>query len=130
MLPITEIPGVDMRMLAIAAIATLGTGIAFGVLPAFRAVRRAESTELREGARTGVDRASSRLRDGLVMLQVAVSIVLLVGTGLLVRALARVQATPSGFSSDRVVTARTFPPWSKYGEQAVRTSSIAACSAR
>jgi len=120
-LPITEIPSVDWRMLAIAAVATLGTGIAFGVLPAFRAVRRAEGTELREGTRSGVDRASTRLRDGLVMLQVAISIVLLVGTGLLIRALARVQATPSGFSSDHVVTARTVLPWSKYGEQAVRS---------
>jgi putative ABC transport system permease protein len=120
-LPITEIPGVDVRMLAIAAIATLGTGVAFGVLPALRAARRTESAELREGARSGTDRASTRLRDGLVMLQVAMSIVLLVGTGLLIRALVRVQATPSGFSSDRVVTARTFLSWSKYGEQAPRT---------
>ena len=120
-LPISEIPGVDWRMLAVAAVATLGTGIAFGVLPSFGAVRQTASSKLRESARTGTGRASSRLREGLVIVQVATSIVLLVGTGLLVRALIRVQATPAGFSADHVITARTFPPWSKYGAQAART---------
>lgn len=119
-LQIAEVPGVDMRMLLIAAVASLGTGIAFGVLPAFRAASRVGSGELRGSARTGASRASVRLRDGLVVLQVAASIVLLVGTGLLIRALIRVQATPVGFSTDHVITARAFLPWSKYGGQAVR----------
>jgi predicted permease len=119
-LPIDEIPGVDVRMLTIAIIGTLVTGIAFGVFPAFRAVRRAETGDLRDTSRTGSSRFSSRLRDGLVVLQVAASIVLLVGTALLVRALIRVQATPAGFSSEHVITARTFLPWAKYGEQAIR----------
>ena len=119
-LPIREIPGADMRMLAIAAIATIGTGLAFGVLPAFRAVRGAAGGELRDGARTGAGLKASRLRDSLVVLQVAASVVLLVGTGLLVRALLSVQATPAGFSAGHVVTARMVLPWSKYGEQAIR----------
>jgi predicted permease len=79
-----------------------------------------ESGELRESSRTGAGRASSRMRDGLVIVQVATSIVLLVGAGLLVRALLRVQATPAGFNTEHVITARTFLPWAKYGEQAVR----------
>lgn len=119
-LPITEIPAVDLRMLLIALVATLGTGIAFGVLPAFRAARRVAGGDLRDSSRTGSGRTSSRLRDGLVVLQVAASIVLLVGTGLLVRALISVQSTPAGFTTERVMTARTFLPWSKYGEQARR----------
>lgn len=120
-LPISEVPGVDLRMLGIAALVTIGTGIAFGVWPAFRAVRYAGSGELQESARTGAGRASARLRDSLVALQVAVSIVLLVGTGLLLRALVRVQSTPTGFERDHVITARTFLPWTKYGPQAART---------
>jgi predicted permease len=120
-LPITDVPGVDLRMLAIAALVTIGTGIGFGVWPAFRAVRQAGSGALEESARTGASRASARLRDGLVMLQVAVSIVLLVGTGLLLRALLQVQSTPTGFDRERVITARTFLPWTKYGPQAMRT---------
>jgi putative ABC transport system permease protein len=119
-LPIAEVPAIDGRLLLIALAVTLGTGIGFGVLPAFRAARGADGGQLRDGARTGVSRSSMRLRDGLVILQVAASIVLIVGTGLLVRALIRVQSTPSGFTSDHVLTARTFLPWSRYGEQAVR----------
>jgi predicted permease len=119
-LPIAEVPGVDVRMLVIAAIATLGTGIGFSLLPAFRAARRAAGGDLRESSRTGASRATSRARDTLVVVQVAASIVLLVGTGLLVRALARVQSTPAGFSGEHVITARTFLPWSKYGSQASR----------
>lgn len=119
-LPLTEVPGVDLRMLLVAAASTLGTAIAFGVVPAFRAARRAQAGRPHEESRAGVSRASSRMRDGLVVVQVAASIVLLVGTGLLIRALLRVQATPAGFSTEHVMTARTFLPWSKYGEQALR----------
>ena len=121
-LPIGETPGVDARVLMIALAATLVTGMAFGVLPAFGAARRAGGPALRESSRTGTGRSSSRVRDGLVILQVAVSLVLLVGAGLLVRALIRVQSTPPGFDATHVLTARTFLPWSRYGDQAARVA--------
>jgi len=120
-LPIAEVPSVDLRMLAIAAIATLGTGIGFGVLPAVRVARRPAATDLREAGRSSAGRGATRLRGALVVTQVAASIVLLVGAGLLIRALERVQATPPGFDTSRVLTLRTFLPWSKYGPQATRT---------
>lgn len=120
-LPIAEVPSVDLRMLAIAALATLGTGIGFGVLPAVRAARRPAAHDIREAARSSASRGATRLRGLLVSMQVAASIVLLVGAGLLIRALDRVQATPSGFDPTRVLTMRTVLPWSKYGSQATRT---------
>jgi predicted permease len=119
-LPVAEIPGVDVRMLLVALVATLGTVLGFGVLPAIRAARRADGGDMRESARTGSTRATSRARDTLVVIQVAASIVLLVGAGLLVRALVRVQSTPVGFNADRVMTVRTLLPVSKYGAQALR----------
>jgi hypothetical protein len=119
-LPIAEVPGVDLRMLLIAALGTLGTGIGFGVLPAFRAARQAGAVGLRDGARTGFSRRTQRVRAGLVVAQVAVSIVLLVCAGLLIRALIRVQSTPPGFTADAVLTMRTTLPWAKYGLQAPR----------
>jgi predicted permease len=119
-LPIAEMPGVDLRMLAIAALATLGTGIGFGVLPAFRAARQASAAGLRDGARAGSNRRTQRVRAGLVVAQVAVSIVLLVCAGLLIRALVRVQSTPPGFNPEGVLTLRTTLPWAKYGLQAPR----------
>ena len=119
-LPIAEVPAVDLRMLFIAGLVTLGTGIGFGVLPAFRAARQASATGLREGARTGLSRRTQRLRAGLVVAQVSVSIVLLVCAGLLIRALLRVQSTPPGFNTEAVLTMRTTLPAGKYGLQAPR----------
>ena len=119
-LPISEVPAVDLRMLLIAGVVTLGTGIGFGVLPAFRAARQASGVGLREGARAGLSRRTQRVRAGLVVAQVSVSIVLLVCAGLLIRALMRVQSTPPGFTTEGVLTMRTTLPPAKYGLQAPR----------
>lgn len=119
-LPVPEVPGLDLRMLAIAVMATLGTGIGFGVLPALRATRQAGGNGLRDGARVGSSRRTERLRASLVVAQVTVSIVLMVGAGLMLRTLLKVQSTSTGFNPDRVLTMRTTLPWSKYGLQAPR----------
>src|SRR5687767_3963877 len=81
-LPIPEVPEMDLRMLFTAAVITLGTGIAFGVLPAFRAARQATPAGLRDGERAGSSRRTQRLRSGLVIAQVGLSVVLLACTGL------------------------------------------------
>jgi predicted permease len=121
-LPIAEVPRIDIRMLLIAAAATIGTGIGFGVLPALRAARLAGVAGVAESSRTGTSRRSERLRSSLVIAQVSVSIVLLVGAGLLIRTLLRVQATSTGFNTDNVLTMRTMLPWEKYGSQAARVA--------
>ena len=123
-LPIAEAPALDLRMLMITALVTLGTGIGFGVLPAFRAARQASAVGLRDGARAGAGRRSQRPRAALVVAQVAMSIVLLVGAGLLIRALVRVQSTPPGFNADGVLTMRTTLPWTKYARQAPRVEFV------
>lgn len=119
-LPIAAEPGVDARMLLIAAGVTLATGLGFGVLPALRAAR--QSTSLRDGARAGVSRRTERLRSGLVVAQVAASVVLLVGSGLMIRALWRVQQVDPGFRADGLLTLRTALPAAKYGQQAPRVA--------
>ena len=119
-LPMVDTPGADSRMLLVALMATVATGVGFSVLPAFRAVRRTTAGDLRESSRTGSTRTASRLRETLVVVQVAASIVLIVGAGLLLRALVRVQSTPVGFNSGGVITVRTLLPFSKYGIQARR----------
>ena len=90
-LPIAEVPGVDLRMLALAAGVTLTTGIGFGLFPALRVARARTFDALREGPRAGHGRGAERLRSGLVVAEVAASVVLLVAAGLLIRALWRVQ---------------------------------------
>jgi predicted permease len=119
-LPITDAPPIDVRMLSIAAFVTLGTGIGFGMLPAFRAARQASAADLRDGTRAGASRRTQRVRAGLIVAQVGVSIVLLVSAGLLIRALMRVQATSPGFTTAGVLTMRTTLPVAKYGPQAPR----------
>jgi predicted permease len=86
------------------ALATILTGLAFGVLPALKATGAAD---LREGSRSGVGGRKERLRGALVVAEIAASVVLLVTSGLLIRAMLRIQGTDPGFRADRVLTLHT-----------------------
>lgn len=119
-LPIPDVPSVDMRMLAVAALVTLAAGIGFGLIPALRVVRSADPAGLREGARAGAGRATERLRSALVVAEITASVVLLVSSGLLVRALWRVQQIDPGFRSENVLTLRTVLSSTAYGNTARR----------
>ncbi|MCU1234483.1 MAG: hypothetical protein JWP63_2450, partial [Candidatus Solibacter sp.] len=119
-LPIAEVPVIDARVLAFAALLTSVTGIAFGVLPAWRACGGANLDGLREGSRGGVGGRRERLRSALVVAEVAGSIVLLVSCGLLMRALWRLQTVDPGFRSAGVLTLRTALPIPRYNKVADR----------
>ena len=113
-LPIAELPPVDLRMLLIAGVLTFATGVGFGVVPALKACGGAGGDALQESARGGVGRRTERLRSALVVAEVMTSVVLLVGAGLLLRALWRLQATDPGFRAEGVLTLRTALPMPKY----------------
>jgi predicted permease len=117
-LPIAARPEADLRVLAFAALATIVTGVGFGVAPALRARADAASSGMRETRPVGSGR--ERLRSALVSVEVAVTVVLLVSTGLLLRALARVKATDPGFRTEGVLTLRTALPWPRYEKTAAR----------
>lgn len=119
-LPLADVPGVDWRMLVFAAVVTLATGIGFGAVPALRICRGATAGTLREGARVGPGRRTERVRTLLVTAQVAASVVLLAGAGLMIRALWNVQAVDPGFRADLVLTLRTALPMPKYRQTARR----------
>lgn len=119
-MPIPDVPSVDLRMLALAAVVTLCTGIGFGIVPALRVVRSTDLGALREGTRAVAGRATERLRSALIVAQVTASIVLLVTAALLVRALWRVQQIDPGFQTDNVLTMRTALPLPKYAPTARR----------
>jgi predicted permease len=119
-LPIAEIPGPDPRMLALAGLLTLLTGLGFGALPALRASRQVDGQGLRESGRVGAGRRTERLRSGLIVAQVSASIVLLISAGLLIRALWQVQQRDPGFRTDGVLTLRTSLPMPKYAPTQVR----------
>jgi putative ABC transport system permease protein len=118
-LPIAERPALDGRILFFTALVTFATGIGFGILPALRAGVHS-ATELHAGGRSGMGGQRERFRSGLVVIEVACSIVLLVGFGLLTRALWRIQAVDPGFRPDHVLTLRTSLPMPRYEKPETR----------
>lgn len=120
-LPVAERPTVDARVLAIALLAVATTAILFGVVPAVRAGAGQGNTfdALRAGARAGGGR-TQRLRAGLVVVEVAASVVMLVASGLLMRAVLKLHAIDRGFDAERVLAVRTALPWPEYATVAKR----------
>jgi predicted permease len=95
----------DGRVLLYTLTAALATGLLTGLLPALQSSRPELAGMLKEGAREG--RAHrSRTRLALLLVQAALTVVLLVGTGLFVRSLRRVQSIPLGMDPDRVLVAQ------------------------
>jgi putative ABC transport system permease protein len=116
-LPLGARPPLDPRFFGLAAAFAALTGLGFGLLPARRVAGKTGFAALREG-RGGSRR--QRLRMALVATEVAVSVILLVGSGLLIRAIARVNEVPPGFSTDNVLTLRTALPSPRYDSVAPR----------
>ena len=112
-LPIAGQPSLDLRVLGLASLFTALTALGFGLLPALRAGRRTGFAALREGSRPGGGRRQ-RVRAVLVTVEVTMSVILLITSGLLIRAVWRVQAVDAGFASHNVLTLRTALPRPKY----------------
>ncbi len=100
-LPIAGQPSLDWRVLLIASLLIALTGAGFGVFPALRA-GGSTLDALRDGARSGGRR--QRVRSALVMVEVMASVVLLVSSGLLMRAMWRLQTLDPGFRAENVLT--------------------------
>jgi putative ABC transport system permease protein len=118
-LPIAATPAIDMRVLAFAAVATAVTGLAFGIIPFVQQLRTRTSAALAESARVGGGHRE-RLRGTFVVFEIIASVILLVGCGLLLRALWRIQSTDPRFATDRILTLRTSLPMPKYELTATR----------
>jgi predicted permease len=107
-LPVGAVPPIDWRVFACAAGLTLLTSITFGLSPAWRSSRTADVTVLR--ARTGTSGFATRVRAALVLVEIAGTVALLVGAGLLLKAMWRVQSVDPGFRTEGVLTLRTALP--------------------
>ncbi len=95
----------DTRVLLFTLLVSLATGLIFGTLPALRSTAINLSTQLRSGIRATEDKGSCRLRGFMVAFQVAVSVFLLIGAGLLIRSLARQTQSDLGFRPERLLVA-------------------------
>ena len=110
--------GIDSRVLAFTFFVSVLTGIVFGVIPAFRASRVDLNSVLKEGGRTS-NTTNHRARDMFVIIQVALSLVLLIGAGLLIRTYQQIQNANPGFNPSNVLSFRLSLPNSKYKGPAV-----------
>jgi predicted permease len=96
---------IDLRVLAFTLAASLLTSLLFGALPALQTRRVDLRSSMASGSR-GVARGSSRLRQSLIGGQVALTVVLVAGAGLLVRSLIHLETLPPGFDATNVMTAK------------------------
>jgi putative ABC transport system permease protein len=123
----TEIT-IDPMVLLFTLGLSLASGLMFGLVPAFS--RRAQlSDALKEGPRTGSTQ-TSHTRSVLIIAQVAISFVLLIGAGLMVRSFINLQRVDAGFTSDHVLTMRLFLDWVKYDTNVKRHGFFRAVLAR
>jgi putative ABC transport system permease protein len=111
--------GLDGRVLGFTALVSVAVGLVFGLMPARQAAKLDLSSQLKGGGRTtGAQASPGRLRDALVVTEVALALVLLVGAGLLVRSFLRLGQVNAGFETERLLTMRLYPPASGYRDQA------------
>jgi predicted permease len=110
-IPRLEAIALDGTVLAFTLAVSIGTGILFGLAPALRAARVDLNTALKAGGRNaqgegGFGSSRRRLRSLLVVAEVAISLMLLVGAGLLVRSFVRLQQVSPGFDPEGVISMR------------------------
>jgi len=110
-IPRLEDISINGEVLAFTFALSIATGVLFGLIPAWRAVKVDLNTALKAGGRSGHSDGGLRvsrhsLRGLLVVSEVAFSLMLLIAAGLLIRSFARLQAVPPGFSTDHVLTMR------------------------
>jgi predicted permease len=114
--------GIDPGVLLFTGAASVATGILFGLAPALAGGRADLGLALREGDRAGERRSGKRLRAALVVAEVALSVVLLAGAGLMLRTLWVLVSTDPGFAPRGVLTATFFLPASRYDGAAQRAA--------
>jgi putative ABC transport system permease protein len=113
--------GVDVTVLAFAMSIAIATAVLFGLGPAISLIRTRVQDVLKEGART-VSASRRVLAAGRLMMitQVALTVVLLVAAGLMVKSVARLTAHPPGFAPDRILTLRVDFRGPQYRDERIR----------
>jgi len=101
---------IDARVLCALFLLTVFTGLLFGMLPALQALRTGPFEALKSAHRASATMRESRLFHALIVAEVALSLILLTGAGLLTNSFVRLMRVPLGFNAQNVLTIELFSP--------------------
>ena len=114
---------IDYKVLGFTLLVSVATGLVFGLAPAIQAVRFNQIETLKEGGRDAATGGSGkRLRSLLVMAEVAISLVLLIGAGLLINSFLRLRNVDPGFRAENLLTMKIVLPEPKYEKWKTRST--------
>jgi len=117
-LPFLQDLQVNPTILGFSAVVSVGAGILFGIMPALQSSRLQLRSSLQDGVRSATGGPRHRLRDALVVTQVALALVLLVGAGLLTKSLSKLVRVDPGFETKQLLTFSTSLPTERYPDEA------------
>jgi putative ABC transport system permease protein len=125
-LPRADTVTVDLRVVAFAFGLALVTGIVFGLVPALQSSRVDVREALNEAGRSAMGGGvwQRRARAGLVIAEIAVTVVLTIGAALLIRSFARLQNVATGFDASHALAADVPLSGAKYGNDELRTNLV------
>ena len=103
-IPRLETLSLDWRVAGVTLAVSVVTGILFGLIPAWQASRDSSAESLKEGGRSGIGAARLRVRALLVISEFALSLMLLIGAGLMLRSFIALQGIDPGFRPDHLLT--------------------------
>ena len=117
-LPRAQEISLDPYVLLFALGISILSGLLFGTIPAFATTRTDLSETLKEGGRSAsATRSQHRIRDAFVIAQIALAMLLVVGSGLLIRSFVRARETNPGFRSENLISLSIALPTSEYKQQ-------------
>lgn len=114
--------GVDLRVLGVTLIVAILTGIVFGLAPALQVSRLAVGETLKEGGQSSTAGLKQRLRRGLVISEVALSLVPLIGAGLMIRSFSLLLTVDPGFNVDNLLSLQINLPRAQYTQAPQRVN--------
>ncbi len=107
--------GLDWSVVLFTVAMTIGAGLIFGAVPAWRAMKPNLLDALQEGGRSNtISRRSRWLSDAMVVSEVAIALILVIGAGLLLRSFVRLTSVDPGFRTDKVVALHVVLPDARY----------------
>ena len=121
-IPRLDAVDIDARVLGYTGVVALVTGLLFGIIPAWQTGHSRPADALAGAGRTVAGSSVMRWRHALMLVQIALSALLLVGAGLMVKSLLRLNSVSLGFNPDNVIAMRMILPESRYptGEARLR----------